>query len=279
MTSTNRKKTGPKVSVIVTTYNWPKALDCVLHALQNQDYDNYEVIVADDGSKPETKSLIDRYKALPHFNLKHYWQEDVGFRVSKARNGAFNTSTGDYIIFTDGDCIPLPNFIRKHVEYSEAGYFTTGRRSYIRKPMTQRIFKNGFHIETWGRSVWFLLSLCAQANRPFQFLPLLQSRSSRSAYQDKWERAQTCNLGVSRKDFISVGGFDERYEGYGQEDSDFVIRLLRSGIKRINMEYVGPVLHLYHSRKQSYTGPNKNADYFSETFSGSNTMAKKTSVG
>ena len=97
-----------KTAVIVTTYNRPDTLAAVLDGYCEQDASGFELIVADDGSRNDTRRLIDAYAARAPFALTHVWQEDRGFRAGAARNRALARTGADYVIFSDGDCVPPP---------------------------------------------------------------------------------------------------------------------------------------------------------------------------
>src|SRR5687767_10189138 len=104
-----------KVSTIVTTYNWPEALSLVLAGLARQSVLPDEVIVADDGSGERTRrTLLDAARSFPT-SLRHYWQDDTGFRAARARNGAIAAARGDYILFLDGDMVPHRHFVADHL--------------------------------------------------------------------------------------------------------------------------------------------------------------------
>lgn len=237
-----------KISLIITTYNWPQALDFVLRSLEDQIDKNFEVIIADDGSGPDTKQLIENFSNTSEITVKHFWHRDNGFRVAAARNGAVALAEGDYLIFIDGDCCLMPSFIASHRKLAEKNWFIAGRRVYLKQGFTSKVLKRGSSFFRWPSWVLFIMGLTGQCNRPFQFLPLPQSSITRKKKAKSWDKVQTCNLGVWRDDFYRVDGFDESYVGHGLEDSDFTVRLIRSGIQRIDANHCSPVLHLYHSR-------------------------------
>ncbi|MCS6896358.1 MAG: glycosyltransferase, partial [Nitrospira sp.] len=95
-----------KTAVIVPTYNRPDALELVLHGYALQDDLDFEITIADDGSTEDTRILIERLREQMPFQIRHVWQEDKGFRLAAIRNRAVAVTQADYIIFTDGDCIP-----------------------------------------------------------------------------------------------------------------------------------------------------------------------------
>lgn len=243
----------PAVSVIVTTYNWPEALAMVLESLRLQGNRDFEIVIADDGSRQETRDLVERFRQESGLTVKHFWQADEGYRPSRSRNGATNLATGKYLIFIDGDCCLLPDFIDSHLALAEEGWFVAGRRCYIRPGPTERIFRKSLKIYRWPKILWFLLALTGRCNRPFQFLPLPVSEHKRKRRPNAWEKVQTCNLGLWRKDFIAADGFDISYHGHGLEDSDFVLRLIRMGVRRKDGDHTSPVLHLFHRRRDSTT--------------------------
>ncbi len=116
------------ISVIISTYNWPDALQCVLNALKHQNDQNFEILIADDGSNDKTKDVITRFSKLSSIPITHVWQEDCGFRAAAIRNKAVIQAKGEYLVFIDGDCITLPSFIQQHRFLAEKNFFVSGNR-------------------------------------------------------------------------------------------------------------------------------------------------------
>lgn len=235
----------PKISVIITTYNRPDALALVLNALLDQQFSDFEVIVADDGSTDVTAKLI-KQLSTPYL-LKHVWQADQGFRAAKARNLAVMAAAGDYLIFLDGDCIPRIDFIAKHHELAESGYFVVGNRILLNEQFTQQVINSAEPVWNWPVNKWLLPYIQRNINR---FSPLLRLPFVRKHCQQTWKGVKTCNLAVWSKDFKQINGFDENFQGWGHEDADLAVRLLRSGIKRKNGRFAVPVLHLWHPEEK-----------------------------
>jgi glycosyltransferase involved in cell wall biosynthesis len=254
------------VSVVVTTYNWPEALSMVLKSLADQTDRNFEIVIADDGSGDETAQVIKDFAAQSPIPVKHYWHEDNGFRVAKARNGAIGLCEGDLVIFIDGDCCLMPDFITRHRKAATKGCLVSGKRVFLKERLTKTLLARKWAFHRWPRPMLFLIALFGFANRPFQFIRLPHNGPWLWEHEKDWQKAQTCNLAVFKSDIDKVQGFDESYEGHGWEDSDFVLRLLRSGLKRKNVEYCSPVLHLFHDRKipQRHAGGNDNGKLFNE---------------
>lgn len=235
----------PRISVVVATYDWPAALDRVLASLDEQTYSEFEVIVADDGSGPETAALVESWKQRASFPLRHVWQEDEGFRAAAVRNRAVAASDGGYIVFLDADCLVRPDFLARHARLSAAGHFVAGNRVLLSPAFTERIVGDGLTVANWTAGRWLAERLRGGIKR---WWPLL--RMPPGAWRDRapnaWRGAKTCNLAIWRDDFVAVNGLDERYAGWGYEDSDLVIRLIRYGVRRRDGRLGTTVLHLWH---------------------------------
>ena len=254
------------LSLVVTTYNWPQALAVVLESLRRQQDRNFEVVVADDGSGEETAALIRGFQADFPVPLRHAWQPDLGFRAAASRNRAIEKATGDYIVFLDGDCFVLPDFVAVNRRLAEPGWFVSGKRSYLRAGLTRRLLAGARPFGMASRPVWLGRSLLNQCTRPAEFIPRGDG-PFRKAQADNWEKVQTCNLGVWRADCLAINGFDERYVGHGLEDSDFVLRLIRHGTRRKLGNNASLVLHLEHERRHR-PPESRNAELFAALAAG-----------
>ena len=244
-----------KISIILSTYNRPKALLAVLEAIELQTVKGFEVCIADDGSTSETAQVIEHFQQQATFPIHHAWQADNGFRAASARNKAVKLSVGDYLLFLDGDCIPRPDWIQQHISLAETGSFVAGNRVLLDPEITHEIEERKLRCcDLFGIK---LFQHRRHINRllPLMRLPLGGLRAIKAT---SWEKVRTCNLGVWRKNFIEVNGFDEAYEGWGFEDSDLAIRLLNSGIHRKLGIFATTVLHLYHREyDRQLTGINR----------------------
>ncbi|WP_024298593.1 glycosyltransferase family 2 protein [Methylomicrobium lacus] len=234
-----------RISVIVTTYNWPEALKLCLDSLCAQTDRDFEILIADDGSRPENLDKARRYCAEAQVPVDYVHHEDKGFRAGTIRNKAAALSRGDYLLFVDGDCLMRPDFISKHRQLAEAGHFVPGNRILLSQAFTAEVLDKPLPLYLRNWPYFCLLRLQDKINR---VLPLLQLPLGplRLLQPQKWEKAMTCNLAVWKSDFIAVNGFDELFEGWGYEDSDLVIRLIHAGIRRKEGRFAVPVLHLWH---------------------------------
>ncbi len=235
-----------KISVIVATYNRPDALDIVLQSLEYQTDRNFEIIVADDGSGDDTKLIVEIHTKKSSQSIKHVWHEDLGFRLSKIRNLAIQSTTGDYLIFLDGDCAVQPDFIESHRRLSEKGFIVTGSRILLSKEITEEICssKSFNFYEFKSKSLGNLIK-----KRINKFLPLfikLPDHYLRKYKKYQWRRIKGCNLGCWKSDANLINGFDEALTGWGHEDADFVFRMYQNGINRKSGAWCTEVLHLWH---------------------------------
>ncbi|MEQ1794652.1 MAG: glycosyltransferase family 2 protein [Nitrospira sp.] len=234
-----------KTAVIITTYNRPDALAVVLAGYQAQTDQDFELVVADDGSTSETLAVVQAYQRQSRCTVRHVWQEDRGFRAAAIRNRAVATTTAEYLIFTDGDCIPSRQFVQRHKQLAEPGYFLGANRVLLSPGATTRVLQERVPVHEWRWVQWIRSWIRRDVNR---LLPLLTlpDGAFRTWASGQWTGIKTCNLSLWRNDLIRVNGLDESYEGWGLEDSDLVIRLLRAGVQHKTARYAAPVFHLWH---------------------------------
>ena len=236
------------ISVIVTTYNREDALEAVLSALSGQTDREFEVVVADDGSRPTTAALIERWKGRLGVPLSHVWQADRGFRAAEIRNRALLAARGDYCVFLDGDCIARADFVATHRRLAERGWFVTGNRVLLSRELTAAVLREGVLPQTWNLAQWINRRAQGGVNRLAAVLrlPLGPLRKLRPG---QWLGARSCNLAVWRSDLERVDGFDASFRGWGREDSDLLIRLLHSGVRRKDGRFATGVIHLWHEEE------------------------------
>lgn len=233
------------ISVVVTTYNRPDALRAVLAGLAAQTERSFEVLVADDGSRDDTRALVHDAARTAPVAVHHVWQEDRGFRAGAARNRATAQANGDYVIYLDGDCVPRPTFIARHRQLAERGWMVAGNRVLLTEAFTHTVLQQQAPIHAWSDAQWRAAHQRGDINRtlPLAHLPLGPLRKLAAR---RWQRVRTCNLGAWRADLMTVNGFDEVFEGWGYEDSDLAVRLINAGVRRKEGAYATGVLHLWH---------------------------------
>ena len=219
------------ISIVITTYNRPDALQAVVEACFGQDDKNFEIIIADDGSAANTKDCIDSLKARSPVPLHHVWQPDDGFRAAMARNRGTLAAAGEYIVFIDGDCIPQRDFITQHRKLARRGYLVSGSRVLLSPELTTRLLAERIDLHQAGAGDKLAYRFKGHINKVAQLL-VRWPDIGRHRKGFSWRRIKSCNLAVWKKDLEKVNGFDESFTGWGHEDSDLVVRLFNAGVMR-----------------------------------------------
>lgn len=233
-----------RISLIISTYNSPVALEACLKSVLRQICQPYEVIIADDGSTDSTPEVIERFKSQARFSVTHIWQKNEGFRLATIRNKAIAAAKGDYIVQIDGDIVLHPAFLADHAKEATRGHFACGSRVLVNKELTEKIYTNSdIKITPYSKGI----SNRKNALRSSLLSKIFRLLSSKLKYRG-------CNMAFWRSDLLAVNGYDESYLGWGCEDHDLVARLLNHGIKPIQIRHKAICYHLWHpSSKKSDT--------------------------
>ncbi len=238
---------GPQISVIISTYNQPDWLQKVLWGYECQSYKNFELIIADDGSDETTKNLIDSFKDSFNYRLIHVWHEDDGFQKTKILNKAILTSSCNYLLFSDGDCIPRSDFIQTHIDNKEEGYFLSG--GYFKLPMhiskhiTQENIIDGNCFDVaWLKQQGLKSSFKNNKLTTSTFKQKLLNWITPT--EATWNGHNSSGW---KNDIVTANGFDERMQ-YGGEDRELGERLFNTGIKARHLRYSAICVHLDHAR-------------------------------
>jgi len=211
---------------------------------------DFELIIADDGSTDKTKDLITKYQAQGVLKINHVWHPDDGFQKTIILNKAISTTDCDYLIFTDGDCIPRFDFIETHKKHAQKGYYCSAGYYKLTMPVSELLTKdditsrNAFDYEwlTQQGQTKSLKSLKLTCKYPSIFNKLTPARAT-------WNGA---NSSAYKEDIVSVNGFDERMQ-YGGLDVEMGERMLNKGIKSKQLRYSTVCIHLDHAR--GYSSP------------------------
>ncbi len=235
----------PSITLIVSTYNQPEFLRLVLRGIAEQQDQEFELIVADDGSGRETKACIDLFSEENSRIVEHIWHEDDGFQKAAILNKAIAASTCQYILFLDGDCVPRTNFIRDHRKLARKRRIVGCSRVLLDQTITQHLLDNDLAAEKWSLFAFLKIRISGHINR---FLPLLPAFLGplRSLTPKSWRRVRGCNFGIFKEDLLTIGGFDESFTGWGYEDYELVARAINSGCFVRRGDYAATVLHLWH---------------------------------
>lgn len=235
-----------RVSVVLSTYNQPAALEKVLWGYAVQARRPLEVVIADDGSSAETADTIGRMRGETGLEVKHVWHPDEGFRKCEILNRAIVASAGDYLIFSDGDCIPRADFVATHLRLARAGHFLSG--GYLKLPavVSERVTPEVIRSGEAFRMGWLRSQGWRPGRRALRLLPqrpaaLLDALTPTRA---SWNGH---NASASREVLLRVNGFDMDM-GYGGEDRALGERLENLGLRGIQIRHRAPCLHLHHER-------------------------------
>lgn len=236
-----------KVSVIISTYNSEEWLEKVLFGYSVQTENDFELIIADDGSTDKTKALIEQFKTNYKIPLVHVWQEDNGFQKTEILNKAVIASSSDYLIFSDGDCVPRKDFIAAHVKYRQQGMFLSG--GYFKLPMSLSKLVTPENIKNQD---CFNLNWLKKNGLKSQFKNI---KFIANGFFERFLNAITTtkptwnghNASGWKKDIIAINGFNQDMQ-YGGEDREFGERLKNFGIHPRQIRYSAICIHLDHER-------------------------------
>lgn len=227
-------------SLIITTYNWPDALKITLDSVKKQSADCFEIIIADDGSAPETADVVKetlKSTVIPWCHVRH---DDNGIRQARIKNLAVRYSHGSYLILIDHDVVLHPEFIKEHLSRAKKNVFLQGKRVFLSEKTTKSFIDSDFKkkIYPWSKGIY---------NRKNAIhMPQIGKMLSRTKGFQVTLRG--CNLSMHKDDFIKVDGYDETFDSlWGREDSDICYRLFNSGVKMNNLLFSALQYHLHHN--------------------------------
>jgi glycosyltransferase involved in cell wall biosynthesis len=235
------------LSVILTTYDSPEWLEMVLWGYAAQDTREFEIVIADDGSGPETRAVIDRMGDETDLTIVHVWHEDRGFRKCEILNKAILASSSDYLVFSDGDCIPRHDFLAQHRRLRRSGHFLSG--GYIRLPLPisraitrEHILAGRATDPTWLRS---------HGLKPTRKVLRLLGGSRLGRLLDAVTPTRPTwnghNASAWREDLLAANGYDERMV-WGGLDRELGERLENAGVRGVQIRHRAVVVHLDHPR-------------------------------
>jgi glycosyltransferase involved in cell wall biosynthesis len=225
-------------TLVVTTYEWPAALELTLKSIARQSVAPDEIIVADDGSGPETARVVDRWRGRVGAQVVHLWQPHEGFRLARSRNRAIAASAGDYLIIVDGDMVLHRHFVADHLSAARTGSFIQGVRLLTQVSTAERMLREGsLDLNFFSRGI---------RRRRHAVRSLLLSRVlfGRCIGQ---HAIRGCNQAYWRSDLLRVNGFNEAFVGWGREDNEIAARLYNVGVRRRNLKFQALAIHLHHS--------------------------------
>jgi glycosyltransferase involved in cell wall biosynthesis len=226
-------------TLLISTYNWPQALQlCLLSILQQTILPN-EIVIADDGSGVETKELIDNFRRQTNIPIIHAWHKDDGFRKTIILNEAIRNCNCNYIIQTDGDIILHPQFIAEHLQQAQQGFFIRGSRILLDEKNTNLyIQQQKINLSYLSKGVIHRFN--AYRSKPLSYLTKKMSNANNPM------NVIGCNTSFFKKDFIAVNGYNNDITGWGREDGELAARLVNNGVLKKQVKHQAIAFHMFH---------------------------------
>ncbi len=225
-------------TLLLTTYNWTDALNLVLKSIKRQSKMPDVIVIADDGSRQDTKELIDSFRAQIKAPIHHIWQKDDGFRKTKILNKAFKQIDTDYIIQIDGDVILHKHFVKDHFNNAEKDMFLFGSRVSITEDLSKQVIaKQNINIK------WFNKGLL-RGKRALRITALTKISKQKGKNSSK---LRGCNMSFWLADAIAINGYNEDFIGWGYEDYNFAQRLINNGVLAKRLKQTAIQFHIYHN--------------------------------
>lgn len=235
------------ISVIISTYNSTEWLKKVIWGYNTQTYRNFEMVIADDGSRQETFDLIEELKKDVFYPIIHVWHEDNGFQKSQILNKAIVACTTDYIMMSDGDCIPRPDFVEQHIKFREEGYFLSGGYHKLPLQLSKDIAQSDIYSDLCFDVSWLKkngMKFSFKNNKVSATVIKSSILNFLTPTTPSWNGH---NASGWKNDILAINGFDERMQ-YGGQDRELGERLVNYGIKPKQIRYSTVCLHLDHPR-------------------------------
>ena len=251
----------PKLTLIIAFYNKIELLRKVLESVALQTMRDFEVVIADDGSKPEVVEAIKSLQTQFAFPISHVWHEDQGWRKNVILNKAVVAAQSDYLVFIDGDCVLEPHFLEEHYAARKQGEVVTGRRVLLPPKTTEYVLANPITPHRLGAPLFFRLlweTIFGHQKTQLEQKIRLPKGLRRLFIRERKRYILGCNFSLYKEDLLGVNGFDERfaYPGYG-EDIDLEYRLARKGIFAYSRKCQLVQFHCYHQHFDTNYAPNK----------------------
>lgn len=258
--SSNPGAKKPAVSLIISFYNNIDLLKMIFKALENQTFHDFEVVLADDGSKETIIVEVSGLMETVSFPVTHCWHEDNGWQKNIILNEAIRQSKGSYLIFMDGDCIPHSRFIEEHYNSRNEGKVITGRRVQLTEYHTRKLSVKRISSGKLERGLWLellVMSVFTKVKHVENAIRIKNKHLRKLLIKDKENGILGCNFSIFKSDILKVNGFDERFRHPGTgEDTDLNSRLLRAGIKTLSKKHLLTIYHIYHKKFNLNYQPN-----------------------
>lgn len=234
-------------AVIITTYNQPLWLEKVLWGYAVQSVSNFSIVIADDGSGDETRGVIERAARDFPGRLQHVWHADQGFRKCEILNRAIVAVDADYLIFTDGDCVPREDFVQRHIELAEPGRFLSGGVVWLARETSNALTREDVSSGRFATPSWLRAHNWKGGRRRLRLVRNQTAATVLDAVTPTGATFNGHNASVWRDAVLQVNGFDAEM-GYGGLDRALGERLVNLGQRGKRIRHRAVCFHLDHDR-------------------------------
>lgn len=199
----------PKVSIITPAYNGAKYIAETIDSVRKQTFQDWEMIIVDDGSVDDTKAVVQRFQEQHPEKIKYFYQTNGG--SGKARNTGIRMTTGEFVAFLDADDIWMPQKLEKQMSF------------FKNNPDIDLVYTNATVINNIGQEKW----------------PYVKKREYHFPPEDIYRQLLLRNFipfssVVARRKVIAEVGYFVDVIKYS-EDSDLLIRIAKDyRIKYLN---------------------------------------------
>lgn len=246
-----------RISVIIAVYKDIQSLSLIISALKRQTYKNFEVIIAEDGEDIQMREYV---ASIIGLDIKHTTQEDIGVRKARSQNNGIIASSGEYLIFIDGDCVPYTTFVEAHAALGNPGTVLSGRRVNLSESLTKKIKEGTLDIIDIEKRLYKYIGLAFEKNSKYEYGIYLSPSGWLYPLLSKLRKRNTsilgCNFSCFREDMVAINGFDE---GYGEtslsDDTDLDWRFRAAGLEIKSCKNVANQFHLWHTYNERDIGP------------------------
>ncbi|MFY1690323.1 glycosyltransferase [Plantactinospora sp. WMMB782] len=238
-----------KCSVVIPTYNRSDILRLTLESLVRQDlnHDDFEVLVADDGSSDDTSDVVKKYMDL--MNVRYFFQEDEGYRAAGARNLGISNVKSDITVFMDAGVMAHSSCLRAHLASHEAVEGPAAVCGYVfgytlNNETAEGVISEADLADVDGTiELWRKKGMYRDIREDF----FEREGDDFATAPAPWLMYWTFNASVRTDQLRRVGAFDDAFRNWGGEDVDLGYRLHRDGA-RMFLNRDAMALHWPHPR-------------------------------
>ena len=237
-----------RCSVILSTYEQPDWLRKTLWGYARQTHQDFEVVVADDGSGDATRGVVAEARAAyPRLRLRHVWHPDTGYRKCVILNRAVLAATGEYLIFSDGDCIPRRDFVAVHDRLAEPGRFLSGGAVRLPRALSEAIMEDDVEAGDVFDTGWLRDHGFDPGRHRLRLLEGTAAPTILDALSPTGATWNGNNASTWREAVVRANGFEAEM-GYGGQDREFGERLENLGLTGRLVRHRAVLVHLDHGR-------------------------------